>query len=95
MRLSKKDQETIRHAVHSVDPEAIVYLFGSRVDDSKKGGDVDLLVVSDGIRFEDELRIRRNILDQIGWQKIDLIVKKNNELDSGIAALAIQHGIKL
>jgi len=95
MRLSKTDLETITHAVHSVDPEAVVYLFGSRVDDSKKGGDVDLFVVSDGIRFEDELRIRRNILDQIGWQKLDLIVKRNNELGSGIVDLAMQNGIKL
>jgi len=95
MRLRKADLETITHTVHCVDPGAVIYIFGSRVDDNKKGGDVDLLVISDVIRFEDELRIRRNILDQIGWQKLDLIVKRNNELGSGIVDLAMQNGIKL
>ncbi|MHB8266261.1 MAG: hypothetical protein ACYDC7_10125 [Acidithiobacillus ferrivorans] len=48
MRLSPEQINQIRQsAAESFGPEARVWLFGSRVDDSKLGGDVDLLVESD------------------------------------------------
>jgi predicted nucleotidyltransferase len=45
MRLSQSYVEIIRQAAHDVfGPDAVVRLFGSRVDDAKRGGDVDLHV---------------------------------------------------
>ena len=45
MRLSPSQQQCIREATHQFfGPEAKVWLFGSRVDDQARGGDVDLLV---------------------------------------------------
>ena len=46
MRLADNEQSAIREAICKVDSEAAVYLFGSRVDDAAKGGDIDLLVLS-------------------------------------------------
>ncbi|OCX71384.1 DNA polymerase III subunit beta [Acidithiobacillus thiooxidans] len=47
MRLSPEQITQIRQsAAESFGPEARVWLFGSRVDDCKRGGDVDLLVES-------------------------------------------------
>ncbi len=45
MRLSRSDIDHIRQQVLDIaGPEARVRLFGSRVDDAARGGDVDLLV---------------------------------------------------
>ncbi|WP_248883953.1 nucleotidyltransferase domain-containing protein [Acidithiobacillus acidisediminis] len=47
MRLSAEQVSIIRQTVAEIfGPEVQVSLFGSRVDDSKKGGDVDLLIES-------------------------------------------------
>jgi len=40
MRLSKY----YRDSIHSVFEEGEIYLFGSRIDDAKKGGDIDLYI---------------------------------------------------
>jgi len=46
MRLPEAERQAILNAVRSEDPDAVVYLFGSRVDDAARGGDIDLLVLS-------------------------------------------------
>ncbi len=51
-----------------------LYLFGSRVDDSKKGGDIDILILSnERLKLKDKLQIKRKFYQQFGEQKIDLI----------------------
>ncbi len=46
MRLTEEEQSVIKRIVAEVFGEdAVLWLFGSRVDDSKRGGDVDLYVV--------------------------------------------------
>ena len=52
MRLAHEELAAIHDAVHSADADAQVYLFGSRVDDNAKGGDIDLLVLSKKIHFD-------------------------------------------
>jgi uncharacterized protein len=49
MRLTDRERNNIVSAVHHYDAQAQVYLFGSRVDDAKRGGDIDLLVRSASI----------------------------------------------
>ncbi len=45
MRLSETERKVIRTAaVEFFGDDAEIWLFGSRVDDSKKGGDIDLLI---------------------------------------------------
>ena len=85
----------ILRAVHKQDPEARVILFGSRTKDDQRGGDIDLLVISDRLDFRKQWKIRRDILDEIGWQKLDLFVCPEDQLNSGIARLAIESGISL
>jgi predicted nucleotidyltransferase len=95
MRLNPNQTDAILKAVRRQDPAAEIILFGSRANDRAKGGDIDLLVVSDHIGLHQEWLIRRDILDEIGWQKLDLIVRRHDQLDSPIASIAMETGIPL
>ena len=46
MRLTVNEITLLKEKLALLSREAKLYLFGSRVDDSKRGGDIDLLVVS-------------------------------------------------
>jgi predicted nucleotidyltransferase len=94
MRLTPREQKIITQAIRALDQEAQIYLFGSRVDDHLKGGDIDLLVISETLDFADVLKLRRMILDQIGWQQLDLIIKKHSELKEPFVVEAIETGVE-
>lgn len=95
MRLTKFESETIKRIVEANIKDADVYLFGSRTDDKKKGGDIDLLIISDN---DVTLRMRRKIYleleDELGEQKIDIVASKRKKLVP-FAKLAMLEGIKL
>jgi predicted nucleotidyltransferase len=95
MRLTSSEKNAILAAVSKHDAGARVILFGSRTDDRARGGDIDLLVVSDRIGFRQEWAIRRDILDEIGWQKLDLVVRRHSGLNEGIAHIAVELGVPL
>lgn len=42
MRLTDHERDAIKKAFMETFEEGKIYLFGSRVDDSKRGGDIDL-----------------------------------------------------
>ena len=75
MRLSPREIDVIRSSVLKLDPTAKIYLYGSRTQDHLKGGDIDLLVISEHIQFSDRITILTDILFQIGEQKIDLLIQ--------------------
>ncbi|MBM3883149.1 MAG: nucleotidyltransferase domain-containing protein [Verrucomicrobia bacterium] len=73
MRLSPQYAEFFRTEVAAVRPGAEVYLFGSRTDDERKGGDVDILVLSDPkLTWEETARLRQRFWARFGFQKLDL-----------------------
>ena len=79
MRITEYEKNVIIEAVKNVDSEARVWLFGSRTDDSKKGGDIDIGILSSKIKVMEEIEIRQNICDKIGEQKIDLVVSTDGQ----------------
>ena len=81
MRLSEEEKRIIRESIHSVDPDAKVMLFGSRVNDQAKGGDIDLLCLSQKIDRPLHRRLRRKISDRLGGQRVDLLVKPDARSD--------------
>ncbi len=95
IRLSLQEVEVIRQQVRALDPQVEVYLFGSRADPTRRGGDIDLLAVSDHLGFRDMLRLRREILDRIGWQQPDLVVRRRDQLDEPFAARARAQSVRL
>ena len=93
MRLSTYEINTIKETVAQYDSNAEVYLFGSRTDDNARGGDIDLLVLSQTISYTDKLRIRIQLADRMGNQKVDLLLK--NQVDNAFSQMAYQQGLKL
>lgn len=74
MRLPAKHIEQIKNTVATAEPRAKVYLFGSRADDSAKGGDIDLLILTPGkLSGQTCRKIRIALYKSLGWQKIDLV----------------------
>jgi len=79
MRLSTNELETIKKNVLQLDPAAEVYLYGSRAIPELKGGDIDLIVISEKLGFTDKLSILVELKLALGEQKIDLSIKSRAE----------------
>ena len=77
MRLSDFEKDVVVSAVETIDPKAEVYLFGSRTDNYAKGGDIDLLVISQTIDLLKKIKILNMIFEKIEERKLDLVVKKD------------------
>ena len=93
MRLKDFEQDAILSTVQGLDINARVYLFGSRVDDSKKGGDIDLLVMSDKLTRDDKRTIIMKLYEFLGEQKIDLLLAADDS--DPFVKLALETGVKL
>lgn len=74
MRLEKKQIECLKNKLYELSSEAKLYLFGSRVDDAKKGGDIDLLVVSKKLTKKDIRLLRVEFFKHFGEQKLDIVL---------------------
>jgi predicted nucleotidyltransferase len=77
MRLTEKQVEQIRSIGREVFGSSVrIYLFGSRVDDHKRGGDIDLLIEPETkpkSLVEARIRFLVRLKQAIGDQKIDLV----------------------
>ncbi|MCK9223753.1 MAG: nucleotidyltransferase domain-containing protein [Candidatus Muirbacterium halophilum] len=78
LRLNDFEINCIKESILKYDEKAEIYIFGSRIDLSKKGGDIDVFVKSNVVKI-DLLKFKLNILADIeknlGERKIDLVVK--------------------
>jgi len=74
MRLPPEYADFFKAEATALRPGADVYLFGSRKDMARKGGDVDILVLSTPkLNWEEAAHIRRRFWEQFGFQKLDLV----------------------
>jgi len=76
MRLTNSEISVIKSSINSFDEQAKIYLFGSRLDDKLKGGDIDLLVLSEKILQKDSYLLKAKIFKIIEEQKIDIVIKR-------------------
>jgi len=82
MRLSYNEISTIVSNVHKFfGYNSKVYLFGSRTDDNKKGGDIDLYIEPENINNESQLinYLLVELENNLGEQKIDIVLKKDDK----------------
>lgn len=75
-----------------------VRLFGSRVDDLRRGGDIDLHIEAETAELadiENELVFPQELKDRIGEQKIEVIVRAPRYSRRAIDLIALRDGVSL
>ncbi len=99
MRLRDDEIRIIREEVeHTFGPEAMVRLFGSRVDDTRRGGDIDLYIEAPGNERtwrEQERRLRHALLTRLGDQRIDIVTAPPGGKGRPIDQVALREGVAL
>ena len=79
MRLREPEKKIIIRTIKNIDQDARIYLFGSRVDDNGRGGDIDLLIITDKMTYDDKLAIKKEFLLELEEQKIDIVISKSGD----------------
>lgn len=81
MRLSKEELRGITLALvpHVTPAKDQLFLFGSRTQEKRRGGDIDLLLIVSSVSHKNQLLEKKHTLlaalkEQIGDQKIDLLI---------------------
>jgi predicted nucleotidyltransferase len=79
MRLSNYYIDSIKSTFASVFGDGNIYLFGSRVDDDKKGGDIDLFIELDNKTdlFEKKVKFLAKLKQKIQEQKVDVVFNED------------------
>ncbi len=82
MRIDKETADFIKTGLEGIASGSKIYLFGSRVDDTKKGGDIDILWLTP-MKVPQHLirKFRVNFYRNFGWQKIDIVNFKLSDQD--------------
>lgn len=90
MRITDKQRANIQNAAAGIFGQAVkVYLFGSRVNDRSRGGDIDLLIDTE----EDKMTSRNKVLflvqlkKLLGEQKIDVVYNQPGRQDHFINSI--------
>lgn len=97
MRISQNEIKNIREAAKVCFGEtAKVYLFGSRVLDHTKGGDIDLYIQPGNGEhlFNKKIQMLTMLYQSIGEQKIDIVIQ-NPEHKRLIDEIALKEGVLL
>lgn len=99
MRISAEQHQIIVQAVHQFFGQTgSVRLFGSRVDDQRKGGDLDLLVELPRLPLDapwQAARLEARLQQLLGEQKIDVILAGPENAAWPIVQEASRTGISL
>jgi len=95
MRLTSREVQIILKVARDIYGSGVeVYLFGSRIDDNKRGGDIDLLIRNFGSRKSilERIRMVARLKLILGDRKIDVI---GDYEDNAVSREALLTGIRL
>ena len=99
MRLTPRQIDLIKAAAHRVLGErSRIWLFGSRADDMRRGGDIDLLVETDdelSNRAQAICKIYAAIIMALGERKVDVLLKDGRTPDAPVFEIAKRTGVLL
>lgn len=95
MRVSTEQIEFLKQEILAIAPDAVVYLFGSRIYDAKKGGDTDIMVLSDKkMGWKEKAKIKWKYFERFGEQKLDIVSSTFNERNP-FKELVLHEGVRL
>ena len=99
MRLTPAQEQLIKSTVDRVlCTESRVWLFGSRVNDDLRGGDIDLLVETEAAfpnRAKILCRLYGALIFALGDRKLDVLLKDARPHDAAIFSIAKRPGVLL
>lgn len=98
MRLEADEIAAIKVAASEVfGATAIVRLFGSRIDDTLRGGDIDLHIEIDSLSDESRTRLafERKLFERIDPQKVDVVLTVRGGTPQAFERIAYRDGIVL
>ena len=90
MRLTADERDAITRAAHEVLPDGVcVSLFGSRVDDARRGGDIDLLIEpSTALGPAEQVALRTRLAARLyrllGERRIDIVLADPGRADESL-----------
>ena len=75
MRLLKEEASIIKTTILRYIKDAKIILFGSRVDDNKRGGDIDIFVqTNQEVTLKEQIKILTDIEMNGVLRKVDLVL---------------------
>lgn len=99
MRLTAEQRSAIvEETTRTFGPAASVRLFGSRADDARRGGDIDLHIEAEGSPAElldRELALYARLLRRLGERRIDIVVQPRGATLRPIDEQARRSGVLL
>jgi predicted nucleotidyltransferase len=99
MRLTTTQAQIIKDTVARViGPSGRIWLFGSRADDTMRGGDIDLFVETDEIipnRIKSLCKLEGSLVMAVGDRKLDILLKDGRTQEAHIFTVARREGVRL
>lgn len=99
MRITNQQHKIIKQElIDQFGGNATVWLFGSRIDDDKKGGDIDLYIETQQTidnRASSAAQFSARLQRKLGDQKIDVLLADPQTPRLPIHEAAMQEGIRL
>lgn len=91
MRFDKYEKEALKYAFKNF--KGKVYLYGSRIDDTKRGGDIDLLLIPDEkiTPLKLSIEIQKRFFSRCE-QKLDVLIYRE---DNAFCREVINHAKRL
>ena len=93
MRLTKEETTVLKNGVKKIDPDAQLYIFGSRLDDDAKASEIDLIIVSKKVRLADKLAIDTYYEEKLKGKNVRTTIGKTGL--EGHIALIIPKAVKI
>ena len=99
MRLTEFELESIKSlAGRHFGTDVEVYLFGSRINNNNRGGDIDLFIRNPNgqhLKMRTKINFIADLIMLIGEQKIDVVLDNPEHKDSSLLKTIYRTGIQL